>query len=633
MGQFTYCGLTFEPHRNFRDDEKNSFHKYIQRCDFSPWKFSHEDFYEAAGEGNNYDLFICNGEIVLPTSDRLMLYNDPMLPDHYVREMTKKADMAELLRIIDDVGADGFYPTPPALARDMLAALSKSRTESILEPSAGKGDLIDAIREWQQWQGGYERDVDCIEINPDLCAILKDKGYRVIHDDFLTFHTYKHYDLILMNPPFAEGDKHLLKALELAKRSGGTVVCLLNARTLKNRYTNLRRLLWDKLTEYNAVVTYYEGAFADAERPTDVEIAMVRVTVPGAKAESSEIYEKMEKAYEAEETRRIVTELAPNEFIAGIIRQFEVETSAGLELIRQYKNMVPYMLVTIDPGVKDPGPIIRLSVDGSNGCSENRYLQLTRAKYWRALLSNDESTGKLTSKLRDKYLGMVEALKNYDFSMFNIRRVEEDILSEMVQGLEDEILALFEKFTVQHSWYPECQKNIHYYSGWATNKAHKINSKVIIPSYGLFSDWQWSKDTFRVYEAYNHLADIEKVFNYLDGNMTAEVDLHATLTRANANGQTKKIPCKYFDVTFYKKGTTHIFFRNQELLDKFNIYASRKKNWLPPFYGRIRYEDMDEASREVIDSFQGAEAYAKVVDNSRYFLVETKQMLALPAAA
>ena len=42
---------------------------------------------------------------------------------------------------------------------------------------------------------------------------------------------------------------------------------------------------------------------------------------------------------------------------------------------------------------------------------------------------------------------------------------------------------------------------------------------------------------------------------------------------------------------------------------------------------------MDEASREVIDSFQGAEAYAKVVDNSRYFLVETKQMLALPAAA
>jgi hypothetical protein len=33
----------------------------------------------------------------------------------------------------------------------------------------------------------------------------------------------------------------------------------------------------------------------------------------------------------------------------------------------------------------------------------------------------------------------------------------------------------------------------------------------------------------------------------------------------------------YFDVTFFKKGTCHIRFKNAKLLEKFNIYGSRRK--------------------------------------------------------
>ena len=56
-------------------------------------------------------------------------------------------------------------------------------------------------------------DIDCVEIEPELRAILKAKGFRVVHDDFLTLHTYKHYGLILMNPLFSVGVRHLLKAI------------------------------------------------------------------------------------------------------------------------------------------------------------------------------------------------------------------------------------------------------------------------------------------------------------------------------------------------------------------------------------------------------------------------------------
>lgn len=59
---------------------------------------------------------------------------------------------------------------------------------------------------------------------------------------------------------------------------------------------------------------------------------------------------------------------------------------------------------------------------------------------------------------------------------------------------------------------------------------------------------------------------------------------------------TKKIRLKYFNVTFYKKGTCHIEFTNTELLKKLNIYGSRQRKCLPPGYGTTSYENMDEES-------------------------------------
>ena len=40
-------------------------------------------------------------------------------------------------------GNDQFYPTPAALADKMLAGLDMNYVSSVLEPSAGKGDLVD----------------------------------------------------------------------------------------------------------------------------------------------------------------------------------------------------------------------------------------------------------------------------------------------------------------------------------------------------------------------------------------------------------------------------------------------------------------------------------------------------------
>ena len=135
-----------------------------------------------------------------------------------------------------------FYPTPSKLAGQMIALVDWTKIRSILEPSAGKGDLLGYAKNGTLRSKRYERgfDADCIEKDQNLRYVLTGKGFRVVHDDFLMYNTRKRYDLILMNPPFSDGDKHLLKALQM-QENGGQIVCLVNAETIRTPYTNTRQ--------------------------------------------------------------------------------------------------------------------------------------------------------------------------------------------------------------------------------------------------------------------------------------------------------------------------------------------------------------------------------------------------------
>ena len=564
----------------------------------------------------------------------------------------------------------GFYPTPPELADKLLAGIDWDYIGTVLEPSAGKGDLVKAAA---QKVRAYSKtfSVDCVEIDPHLRAVLdyefggrretevwerakqlKDEGADnrwlmreydwlhklsapVVHDDFLTFQSRKRYDLIIMNPPFADGDAHLLKAIELQKRYGGAIRCLLNAETLLNPYTNRRKVLADQLSELGAEVEYIEGGFAQGERPTDVTVALIKISIPQVK-EDSDIYRRLSEAAHIDEDVQDVTDMAVTDFMEQIVSRFNVEVDAGLGLIREYRNMLPYLLDSFDKEDEFGFTTLTLcagdpSKSGGRGSvpSVNKFLGLVRKKYWSALFSNKEFVGKLTSNLREKYMGMVEQMVKYDFTLFNIQKIAAQMNAEMNQGIQDTIVALFDKMTQEHTWYPEMEKNIHYYSGWKTNKAHKIGLKVILPIHGVFSDYHWCRDTFNVREAESIISDIEKVFNYLDGSATAAVDLHGVLQTACEQGQTRNIPCKFFDVTLYKKGTMHIKFRNPELVDRFNIYCCKHKGWLPPSYGKARYSNMQADERAVVDSFHGdgkegsgEKDYNLVMARADYFLSE-----------
>ena len=191
----------------------------------------------------------------------------------------------------------------------------------------------------------------------------------------------------------------------------------------------------------------------------------------------------------------------------------------------------------------------------------------------------------------------------------------------MTQAVEDSILALFDDLSSRHSW-DDYSKNIHYYNGWKTNKCWKINHRVIIPMHNAFSQWS-GKPEFSRYTTADRLTDIEKIFDYLDQGETGEnIELLQALRLAENGGQNRNIDTKYFKMTFFKKGTCHLQFKNLDLLKKFNIYGSQRKGWLPPAYGKKAYATMDAEEKAVVDEFEGAAEYQLTLQRKDYFLAE-----------
>lgn len=527
-----------------------------------------------------------------------------------------------------------FYPTPKDLQRKMLNKIDWRKVQSCLEPSAGKGDLVEGIIKQFEYTKNYHRtnkyDIDTVEKDENLIHILKSKGHRVIADDFLNFNTYKSYDSLVANFPFSEGDKHALHAISLAENQMKTcqLVFIINAETLRNPYSSIRKVLIQKLEKYNAEVEYIENAFVSAERSTVVTVAMVYLVVEKEEY-SSVILEELKQEEVMETNNQYKSDKLINaDFIKGIVEQYNYEVKAGLKLIKEYNSLKPLMLGSFKD---NSNPVLKLSLeyeDKEGSSLENAYIKQIRSKYWKTLFSNDQFMGLFTSNLRRKYMEQVEELKNYDFSLYNIYSLRIQISKEMTQGVEETILNLFEEFSHKHHYYDEQSKNILHFNGWKTNKSYKVNHRVIIPLNGFNNWWNGEFDPLN-YNVVDKLKDVEKVFNYLDGGLTEEIDLIEGLKFAKHYGQTKKIELKYFYVTFYKKQTCHLEFKNMELLKKFNLFAAKNKMWIPNNFGKATYNQMSKEEREVVDSFCGKEEYNDILNNTDYYLYEPSETLLL----
>lgn len=119
---------------------------------------------------------------------------------------------------------DDFYQTPHWATQILLENLIIDTVieEPILEPSVGRGQIIDVLKEY-----GY-RDVTGIDINPEFNPDIV--------SDFLTWEPDKEYSTIITNPPYTYALEFIQKALEINKYGINAFLLRLNFLESKVRY-------------------------------------------------------------------------------------------------------------------------------------------------------------------------------------------------------------------------------------------------------------------------------------------------------------------------------------------------------------------------------------------------------------
>jgi predicted RNA methylase len=519
-----------------------------------------------------------------------------------------------------------YYPTPPSLISKMLAKVKYAGDISyVLEPSAGDGAIIEAFK------GRYCcGTVHAIEIDNKLRAILRGKKINVVGKDFLSFSGPDKYDLIIANPPFDKCDKHLLKAIDIMY--SGMIVFLLNAETIKNPYSNTRKLLARKLQELGADIEYVNHGFIDAERKTSVEIALVTIIIK--REIEQDLFDGMSQAEpknpdEIKQDYEITQKNSIKNLVADYNRVVKTGTETLLNFYKNHQHIGRYLKISVR-GNDSHEYRSQQSLTQAMKINLNNMVCEMRKSYWRRSIKLDQIKSRLTDKKRDEFNVFLQQNENLDFTEDNIKTFILNLINNYEDILTEAVLEIFDKMTIRHAYSKDLHnKNVHYFNGWKTNKAFKVNKKVILPFYNGFQDWGgWRLD----YKVRYALDDIDTVMNYFDGK-SEYVKISTAIEEAFKAGESKKIKSTYFTTTVFKKGTAHLIFNSEDILRRFNVTACKGCNMLPQDYGKKKYEQSGKETQDIIDSFEDKATYDLNVTPDKNLFRTKKNLFQLKNAA
>lgn len=516
-----------------------------------------------------------------------------------------------------------FYPTPTNLIEKLMHKVKKKYSiQKILEPGAGMGHIVNYLID----EGGFSRrEISVLEHDPRLFKmLLGDDRIRVVGKDFLTYQDDCYYDLIIANFPFSDGVHHAIKAINMMV--SGQVAFILDAATIKralrqeesSKQSNYEYELGKLLETYDADVEYVTGAFESAERKTSVEVALVHLEV--FHDARTTILEGMieEDSVEAEVELEIENDLVSNNKTDQLVQNFNRDKVIAIDFIKAYYSKLHRL-----------GGVINLEVVGSKGMgSSSDTLTDTlkrdiseasdnlKKKYWIKALDLREVKDKLTKLERQTLSLHFDHFCSMPFTQENISIFIENIMSEYPAMIERASDYIFDKLTgySNKEYYPEGVKNIYLFDGWKTNKAHRVNSKVIIPRFAYQE--KHSKDLSLYRDSLDFIEDIERVMAFYCVNRPPQ-NCSEKIRKAIKDGETREIDTSLFTIAIYKKGTCHVTFKNLEALRWFNIEVGKRRGFLPDGYGERDFPKRGERESKIVRSFEEKSCLYKTTKSVR----------------
>lgn len=479
--------------------------------------------------------------------------------------------------------ADELFPTPRRIVDKMLSMLSDDALY-FLDPSAGRGDIADAIRKRGEYsrQGDSRYKVDCIEEQPDLCALLAGKGHAIVGHDWMTYEGVSYYDAIVMNPPFSAGARHLLRAWDFLH--AGEIVCLLNAETVRNPYSDERKRLVAIIAAHGRVEDFGQ-CFKSSARPTDVAVVAVY----------------LKKDAEDDRVDLWATETAERDMHAPIDdpnlpatrdvlenkQRFYDEANRHMLLAFQHARKAATFLEANSISLSGHGEreryddILKHAMSSSVGHNRAEFLRLHRKDAWLSVFNMMQFHKWLDKQQTEDLIRDVSQGGHFPFTVENIKGTLQNIVLQRRKLFEQSAWNVFQALTKYFDG------NSNYHEGWKSNDQFKVNQKLVFP-YGIRYEKDFGFNLWHNSNAIDIYNDLDRVLAVLDGVEFERVrTVGATLSNAIRGGLSsperhtpRTVESTYFEIRYFKKGTVHLKWRRYDLLEKFNVTAAAGRNWI-----------------------------------------------------
>lgn len=463
-----------------------------------------------------------------------------------------------------------LYPTPADVIESMTTGLHLNG-KTVLEPSAGLGDIVDYCA-----RSGAK--VLACEIVPELQEVLKAKDCKLISESFFDVKSEQvsHVDYIIMNPPFSNDHKHILHAWEIAPR-GCTIVSLCNYNTLINDGSFARRTLHEIIKTHGDTGNL-GSVFSTAERATDVNVGMITLHKPGEKGqdefEGFFMMEEEEEQFDGLQQYNFVRDVV-NRYI-GAVRIFDIQLQAAKDmndLAGEFSKTKIALQMTEDGALK----------------TREEYKKELQKDAWIWVIEKFNLSKYSTKGLMEDINKFVEEQTHIPFTMRNIYQMINIIIGTAGNRMDKALEEVFDRFTKHYD------ENRYGGEGWKTNSHYLINEKIIVPYIAPEDKWGYMNISW---QNALYLDDLTKALCYImgenydgDNYPREKEDLenikYPAFRKSNLNKGNPLIYGKWFDwgffeVKLFKKGTAHFKFKNRDVWATFNQHVARIKGFPLP---------------------------------------------------
>lgn len=464
-----------------------------------------------------------------------------------------------------------LYPTPKPTIAKMIEGLDL-RDKRIIDPSAGRGDILDYVKAntGRYFQGEFyvgRTHLFAIEIDPDLRQVLVGKGYKVIDSDFLIYCGQRYFDYFLMNPPFDNGATHLLHAWDISH--GALIRCLLNAETIRNPYTQERKRLLHLIKQYGSVEPLGQP-FLNSDNPTPVEVVMVTLQDTGDKEAFRLDFDPVTIGGD----RLDIDEESGSELAsANIFENYEARHLAALaafkDLLAARQRVAYYFDPLLTCRSRTAASVIKDSLDKPDpNAAYEEFLNTSTELAWDHIFDKTKLSRFTTEGVRKEIEKMRAQQGNMAFTASNM----EDLFYLLATNNEQIMInCVLEAFDLMTKYY---DANKAYVEGWKTNSGYRVG-KFILPNMG--SPWGDGLS----WEHTRYLDDIEKALCFLSGKRYDNiVHMRTVYDRKCHYGQW--VTSEFFETKLFKKGTMHFKWRDENLCTDFNaLVAQHRPGWIP----------------------------------------------------